>query len=299
MTTPSFSISNTLEELQESGLAGLVVNDQAVASSKVLWTSAKINSLPAPPGAMALVPGAVTGDVSTFGVGGQVVDSGKLLSSFPVISGAQTLGNLISFGPAAGEIQDSGQSIASLVAAPPTTVVGDIAVFSNTTGQLADSGQLLSTLGVKPAFAKYSAPVQAIGLAPSTVLFSTLVGSSSLTGSTGTIAVAAGVVTLTSSTAVASSWKIDFNPNFVSNVLSSEVSFQFQTPTGTDSGNTSQAGNTVLANPAFGNGIISEFLTVPASSSATLQINATATVAATDLGLAPSSLPYISILQIS
>lgn len=233
MTTVLFKVNNPLESLEESGLAGLVVNDNAVASPNVIWTSGKIASLPAPPGAMALVPAAVSGDVATFGAGGQVVDSGRLLTA----------------------------------------------------------------LAVKPAFAKYSAPVQAIGTSASTILFATPVGSSSLVGPTGQIAIAAGIVTLTSLGAVATSWEVDFNPNFISNALNATVTFQFQTPTGTNAGNTSQKSNYASPNIAGDTGIISEFITVPASSSSTFSINATSSVAGSSLGLA-SSLPYVSIKQI-
>lgn len=192
MTTPSFNIYNSLETLQESGLAGLTVNDKASASSNVLWTSAKINS-------------------------------------------------------------------------------------------------------IQPTFAKYSAPVQTIGTEASAILFATLVGSSSLTGSTGSIAVADGVVTLTSLTTAASSWKIDFNPNYATNEASTTVTFQLQTPSGTDAGNSSQVD--IASTTAFGTGNINEFITVPASSSTTLQVNAVSSTADTSLGV-DSSLPYISILQI-
>lgn len=159
----------------------------------------------------------------------------------------------------------------------------------------------LSGGGSKPAFAKYSAPVQALTGVASPILFSTLVGSSNLAGLTGSISISSGVATLTSSTAAPTSWKIDFNPNYITDAQNTVVAFQFQTPSGTNAGNQSELNNS--ASPPVtlnsGTGVISEFITVPANSSTTVSITAMATtVGATTLGLAPSTLPYCSILQI-
>jgi hypothetical protein len=294
MTT--FKINNPLESLEESGLAGLVVNDSAVASPNVIWTSSKIASLPAPPGAMALVPAAVSGDIAQFGVGGQVVDSGKLTSNVMFVPSPLPLaGNLAQF-TITGQVVDSGKAATGLVAAPSPSVLGDIPTLT-ASGQIVDSGRLLTALAVQPAFAKYSAPVQAIGTSAATILFATPVGASSLVGPTGQIAIAAGIVTLTSLGAVATSWEVDFNPNFISNALSTTVTFQFQTPTGTNAGNTSQKSNYVSPNIASDTGIIREFITVPASSSSTFSISAISSAAGSSLGLA-SSLSYVSIKQI-
>lgn len=185
----------------------------------------------------------------------------------------------------------------------PAAVPGDIAIWGSgvNAGQTIDSGKLLSSFAVKPAFAKYSAPVQTLTATASPVLFANLVGSSSLVGPTGTISIASGIVTLTSSTTNATSWKIEFNPNYITDAQNTVASFQFQTPSGTNSGNPSILNNNESPPNTIssGTGIINEFVTVPASSSTTVSITALATTTgSTSLGLAPSTLPYISILQI-